>query len=298
MVQIDSNIVNLIQYMWQERVSEDYQNFSVTDQHALYDQEFVKKLKSAAIVQADHSLDITRLEDDATAWQVYRGLVNLRKPLPVDSQYLIKEDKVLEEKQVGQSEIDDADLSELHPNIYLWQGDITTLKVDAIVNAANKDGLGCFVPNHNCIDNVIHTKAGVNLRLAMNEQLAGRKLPVGKVVVTDAYHLPSQYVFHTVGPMIFKLPVSKMNQDLLATCYRKCLIKAIDMQLASIAFCSISTGEFHFPRDLARDIAVKTVMQVLAETKAQIKVVFNVFSDEDAILYQEVLMNESSANEK
>ena len=181
--------------------------------------------------------------------------------------------------------------SQLDQRIFLWQGDITRLKVDAIVNAANKNGLGCYIPNHHCIDNTIHTMAGAQVRTDMAKALNGRKLPVGKVMVTKAYNLPSAFIFHTVGPVIYKEPVSKMNQDLLAACYLNSLKEADARGLSTIAFCSISTGEFHFPKALARDIAIQTVQDYLKETDSSLQVVFNVFLDEDLALYQKVLIN-------
>lgn len=176
-------------------------------------------------------------------------------------------------------------------NIFVWQGDITTLKIDAIVNAANSRFLGCMQANHDCIDNIIHTKAGVQVRLDCAEIIRqqGRNEGVGKAKKTRGYNLPAKYIIHTVGPQIRRLPVSKMNQDLLAKCYLSCLKLADQHSLNHVAFCCISTGVFAFPQDEAAEIAVRTVESYLKETNSTLKVVFNVFTDKDLQLYKEAL---------
>ena len=175
--------------------------------------------------------------------------------------------------------------------IKIISGDITRFDGDAIVNAANSQLLGCFEPNHNCIDNIIHTKAGVQLRLACAELIEsqGKQEGVGKAKITDAYNLPANYVIHTVGPQIRKTPVSRMNRDLLARCYRNCLEIADKHQLKSIAFCCISTGVFGFPQAEASRIAIDTVLNYKQTHQSGIKVIFNVFTDIDAKLYKEGL---------
>ena len=277
---MEKQLNQLIQYLW------DHQNESSHAQKA-----FAESLKRAGIVQADNSLDITAIPDDHSRWTVFRGLVNVRDVYQPSPEYLLAEESLLQAKLAPAASPDQWQKSQLDQRIFLWQGDITRLKVDAIVNAANKDGLGCFIPNHHCIDNTIHTMAGAQVRTDMALALNGRKLPVGKVIVTKAYNLPAKFIFHTVGPVIYKEPVSKMNQDLLAACYLNSLKEADARGLSTIAFCSISTGEFHFPKALARDIAIQTVQDYLKETDSSLQVVFNVFLDEDLALYQKVLIN-------
>ncbi|MDR7633514.1 protein-ADP-ribose hydrolase [Staphylococcus argenteus] len=222
-------------------------------------------------------------------WELYRGLANVRPALPVSETYLAVQDALLSE--LNQHHV--MDINDLSPrkdaNIFVWQGDITTLKIDAIVNAANSRFLGCMQANHDCIDNIIHTKAGVQVRLDCADiiQRQGRKESVGNAKMTRAYNLPAKYIIHTVGPQIRRLPVSQMNRDLLAKCYLSCLKLADQERLNHIAFCCISTGVFAFPQDEAAEIAIQTVQQYLTDTKLKLKVVFNVFTEKDLELYEE-----------
>lgn len=277
---MEKQLNQLIQYLWDQQTN-------LTN----YQKAYRDDLKRAGIVQADNSLDITAIPDDHSRWTVFRGLVNVRDVYQPSPEYLLAEESLLQAKLAPAASPDQWQKSQLDQRIFLWQGDITRLKVDAIVNAANKNGLGCYIPNHHCIDNTIHTMAGAQVRTDMAKALNGRKLPVGKVMVTKAYNLPAKFIFHTVGPVIYKEPVSKMNQDLLAACYLNSLKEADARGLSTIAFCSISTGEFHFPKALARDIAIQTVQDYLKETDSSLQVVFNVFLDEDVALYQKVLIN-------
>lgn len=277
---MEKQLNQLIQYLWDQQTN-------LTN----YQKAYRDDLKRAGIVQADNSLDITAIPDDHSRWTVFRGLVNVRDVYQPSPEYLLAEESLLQAKLAPAASPDQWQKSQLDQRIFLWQGDITRLKVDAIVNAANKNGLGCYIPNHYCIDNTIHTMAGAQVRTDMAKALNGRKLPVGKVMVTKAYNLPAKFIFHTVGPVIYKEPVSKMNQDLLAACYLNSLKEADARGLSTIAFCSISTGEFHFPKALARDIAIQTVQDYLKETDSSLQVVFNVFLDEDVALYQKVLIN-------
>ena len=182
------------------------------------------------------------------------------------------------------------DLQPLQNGLYLWRGDITTLQCDGIVNAANSGLLGCFYPNHRCIDNAIHTYAGVQLRLAcarlMNAQ--GQAEDAGKAEITPAFNLPSRYVLHTVGPII-RGHVTHQDCNLLASCYRSCLKSAEQNDLKSIAFCCISTGEFHFPNDKAAQIAIQTVKEFKLQTHSKIEVIFNVFKKLDYNIYKNLL---------
>lgn len=276
---MDKALTTAIHYLW------DHQNESSHAQKA-----FTESLKRAGTVQADGTLNLASIADENDRWAIFRGLVNVRDSYQASEEYLMAEGAVLQAK-LGSAATQVLWQESRHDKqLFLWQGDITRLKVDAIVNAANKDGLGCFIPNHHCIDNTIHTMAGAQVRTDMALALNGRKLPVGKVMVTNAYNLPSAFIFHTVGPVIYKEPVSQMNQDLLAACYRNCLVEADKMGLSSIAFCAISTGEFHFPKTLARDIAIQTVCDYLAQTASGLQVLFNVYSAEDLALYEDVLM--------
>ena len=219
-----------------------------------------------------------------------RGLMNVRRPQPIDAAFLQVQDNYLQQETTAKGVTDLADLSSLQPGLYLWQGDITTLRCDAIVNAANSGMTGCYIPNHRCIDNAIHTYAGVELRLACEEMMEqqGYPEPTGQAKITPAFNLPCRYVLHTVGPII-NGRVTKEDEKLLASCYRSCLELAAENTLESVAFCCISTGEFHFPNELAARIAVATVKEFLKEQTSIKKVIFNVFKDLDKTIYEELL---------
>lgn len=223
-------------------------------------------------------------------FNLYRSLVNVRMPESISKEYTAIENAYLKEeiKKKGITHINK--LIPFRDDIYLWQGDITTLNADAIVNAANNQLWGCFCPCHACIDNCIHTFAGVRLRLKCNEimQAQGFNEPTGKAKITPAYNLPSKYVIHTVGPII-NGKLTEEDKALFASCYRECLKLADENNLNSIAFCCISTGEFHFPNDKAAQIAVDTVKKYKAVTNSKIKVIFNVFKDKDYKIYRKLL---------
>ena len=223
-------------------------------------------------------------------FKLYRSLVNVRMPEYISNEYLAVEDAYLQAYISEKGITHTADLIPCSKDLYLWQGDITTIDADAIVNAANNQLLGCFCPCHACIDNCIHTFAGVRLRLKCNEimQKQGCKEPTGKAEITPAYNLPSRYVIHTVGPIISTI-LTKRDKSLLASCYSECLKTADAHNLESIAFCCISTGEFHFPNDRAAQIAVNTVKAYKQKTGSKIKVIFNVFKDKDYNIYRELL---------
>ena len=219
-----------------------------------------------------------------------RGLMNVRRAYPIGTEFLQVQDEYLQGETAAKGVTDVANLTPIQPGLYLWQGDITTLKCDAIVNAANSGMTGCYVPNHRCIDNAIHTFAGVELRLAcaklMEQQ--GYPEPTGQAKITPAFNLPCKYVLHTVGPIISGR-VTKEDEELLASCYRSCLELAAENSLESVAFCCISTGEFHFPNDLAAQIAVETVNRFMNEKTSVKKVIFNVFKDLDKEIYARLL---------
>ena len=219
-----------------------------------------------------------------------RGLLNVRRAYPIGADFLRVQDEYLQSETAAKGVTDVADLTPIQPGLYLWQGDITTLKCDAIVNAANSGMTGCYIPNHRCIDNAIHTFAGVELRLACEELMEqqGYPEPTGQAKTTPAFNLPCKYVLHTVGPIIDGR-VTKEDEALLASCYRSCLELAAEKGLKSVAFCCISTGEFHFPNALAAQIAVKTVREFLSGNSSVRKVIFNVFKDLDRQIYEELL---------
>lgn len=219
-----------------------------------------------------------------------RGLMNIRSPRAIHPEFQKIQDAYLQAETAEKGITDIADLSPIQPGLYLWQGDITTLRCDAIVNAANSGMTGCYVPNHRCIDNAIHTYAGVELRLACAELMEqqGYPEPTGTAKITPAFNLPCKYVLHTVGPIIDG-PVTAQDEALLAPCYRACLEKAAEQDLESVAFCCISTGEFHFPNNLAAQIAVRTVKEFLSRQTSVRKVIFNVFKDLDKQIYQQLL---------
>ena len=222
--------------------------------------------------------------------RLLRSLINVRPPIPASSEFLTVQDAYLQERLAERGVTRIEDLSPVRPGIYLWQGDITTLAADAIVNAANSQMLGCFHPCHGCIDNAIHTYAGVQLRLACAELMEqqGHEEETGKAKITPAFNLPCRYVLHTVGPIVQGW-LTKKDKELLASCYRSCLELAEENNLRNIAFCCISTGEFHFPNDKAAQIAIQTVKEYRQETHTKMEVILNVFKDEDYKIYRRLL---------
>ena len=222
--------------------------------------------------------------------QLLRGLMNIRAPRRIEAEFLKMQDAYLQDETAAKGITDVADITPIQPGLYLWQGDITTLKCDAIVNAANSGMTGCYIPNHRCIDNAIHTFAGVELRLACAELMTkqGYPEPTGQAKITPAFNLPCRYVLHTVGPIIGGR-VTKEDKEQLTSCYRSCLELAAENKLESVAFCCISTGEFHFPNDLAAEIAVETVKDFLKKQTSVKKVIFNVFKDLDKVIYEKLL---------
>ena len=224
--------------------------------------------------------------------RLLRSLMNIRSPRLISEEFLKVQDEYLREEVEIKGITDSASLpaSSLDSRLVLWRGDITTLKIDAIVNAANSALRGCFVPCHSCVDNMIHSVSGIQLRLIcdkiMNEQ--GYDEPTGRAKITPAYNLPSKYVLHTVGPIISG-HLTDQHCRQLADCYQSCLELAADSGLKSIAFCCISTGEFHFPNERAAEIAVQTVTSFLNTYEQDIRIIFNVFKDLDFRIYQNLL---------
>lgn len=229
-------------------------------------------------------------QDEQGQKQLLRSLMNIRLPRPAGAEFLAVQDAYLQEeiRRKGITRLED--LQPVQEGIYLWQGDITTLACDGIVNAANSQMLGCFVPCHRCIDNAIHTFAGIQLRLACAELMKrqGREEETGKAKITPAFNLPCRYVLHTVGPIVGSRLTGR-DRELLASCYRSCLELAEKNNLKSIAFCCISTGEFHFPHEEAAQIAIQTVKDCKVQMHSKMEVIFNVFQETDFCIYRELL---------
>ena len=222
--------------------------------------------------------------------KLYKMLVNLRPPIFIDEKILKLEDTYLSLNLKDKIITDVNDLEEIEPNIILWLGDITTLKCDIIVNAGNNRGLGCFNPEHTCIDNVIHTNAGMRLRLECNNILKGRKIATGDFIVCSGYNLPCQKIITTVGPQIIS-KVTLEDEKNLANCYKNVLEYAIKNNYASIVFPSISTGLFAYPIKKAKFIAYNSVKEVLSQYNTNIKVVFDVYSESDYNEYKRLFKN-------
>lgn len=231
--------------------------------------------------------------------RLLRSLMNVRFPGDISREYLQMQDELLREEAKEKESVELKDIpviGNVYPcttiknteKISLWRGDITRLSVDAVVNAANSQLLGCFVPCHNCIDNVIHSAAGIQLRneCAQIMEAQGHEEPIGKAKMTNGYNLPAKYVIHTVGPMV-GMAVTDRQKEELKSCYLSCLKLAEKKGLKSVAFCCISTGEFHFPNKLAAQIAVETVDRYLGKSKLE-RVIFNVFKEEDENIYRKM----------
>ena len=241
---------------------------------------------------AERDVEPLRTRDADELWAAFRALVNTRPSWPAGDGFLAAQDELLQGliAEAGIHGIDEAAASSDDERLRLWRGDITTLSTDVIVNAANSQMLGCWVPGHFCIDNAIHTYAGVQLRIEcariMEEQ--GHEEPTGQAKITGAYNLPSRRVVHTVGPIANGHPTD-LHREQLASCYTSCLDLAASESLSSIAFCCISTGVFGFPQEEAAEIAVRPVREWLDRNSADMTVVFNVFGEKDEIIYRELL---------
>lgn len=234
------------------------------------------------------NLSIPVQEEDQR--QLLRSLMNIRMPEKINSEFLKIQDAYLQEERKQKGIVKRSDLTPIQQDLYLWRGDITALQCGAIVNAANSGMTGCYQPCHNCIDNCIHTFAGVQLRLDCAEimERQGYEEPTGQAKITPAYNLPCDYIIHTVGPIVRgKLTLKHCN--LLASCYRSCLEIADKNNVKSIAFCCISTGVFQFPNEKAAEIAVRTVKKYKEKTGSRIEVIFNVFKEQDEKIYRKLL---------
>lgn len=254
--------------------------------------------------QADKNLAIPVDIDEKRS--LLRALMNVREPRPISPEFLAVQDQLLQQEVVEKGIVKLSGLETVNQwrarigeqalplgdKLSLWQGDITRLAVDAIVNAANSQLLGCFVPGHNCIDNVIHSAAGIQLREACYQQMNQQQVPepTGQAKITAAYNLPSKYVIHTVGPIVAARLTPALEQD-LANCYRACLEIAVENQVRSLAFCCISTGVFRFPNEAAAAIAIATVLAFLEGHEEKFdRIIFNVFLEKDFSIYKKLLV--------
>ena len=241
--------------------------------------------------------DIEVPADKREKQRLLRSLMNVRPPVPASDEFLKVQDAYLQERLEERGVTKLEDLTPVQPGLYLWQGDITTLAVDAIVNAANSQMLGCFVPCHGCIDNAIHSAAGIELREECSQYMDRRRAqygkdyeePTGQAVLTAGYNLPAEHVIHTVGPIVY----GKLTEDLkgdLRNCYKNILKCCVEHGIRSVAFCCISTGEFHFPNNEAARIAVEEVRKFLEKLEENFdRILFNVFKDVDRALYRELV---------
>ena len=231
-------------------------------------------------------------KDQTAQRRLLRSLMNVRPPMPLNQEFLAMQDDLLSAERDSKGVVDGAALPTVngHPRIAVWKGDITQLKMDAIVDADNSALLGCFCPCHGCIDNAIHSAAGLQLRDECNQimRAQGHPEPNGRAKLTKGYNLPARYVLHTVGPIV-QGRVTGRNREELTSCYRSCLKLAAEHGLESVAFCCISTGEFHFPNQQAAEIAVETVTGFLKQDMSIKKVIFNVFKDIDETIYRRIL---------
>ena len=258
------------------------------------EEQLLMKMIEFLAQEAGESLEVEgkTVEELKAKW---RGLVNIRQPKVAPAEYVTLENEYLKEYHAPRVQTLADCLSTTNDQIKLYYGDLCELKVDAIVNAANSEMLGCFIPNHRCIDNAIHTFSGIELRSFCHHLMEkqGKKEPVGKAKITPAFNLPSKYIIHTVGPF---LPpgqkVTPLREQLLASCYKSCLEVSREAGLTSIAFCGISTGEFGFPKEPAACIAVDTVNKWLQDNSSTMTVVFSTYTKEDQSIYQKLLSGE------
>ena len=241
--------------------------------------------------------DLQTPKDTEGKRRILRSLMNIRMPRKMDEAVLSVQDEYLQERIRENGIVELADIPVIRGSMSVWQGDITRLAVDAIVNAANSQMLGCFVPIHTCIDICIHTFAGVQLRAECNRQMNALRIRYGRdyeqptsvPMLTDAYNLPAKKVIHIVGPIVQGRLTTSLEND-LAACYRNTLDMCLENGLKSVAFCCISTGVFHFPNKRAAEIAVQTVTGWLSEHPGGMeRVIFNVFKDEDKAYYEQLL---------
>ena len=241
-------------------------------------------------------MDLETPKDTEGKRRILRSLMNIRMPREMDEEVLAVQDEYLQERIRENGIVEPANIPVIRDRISIWQGDITRLAADAIVNAANSQMLGCFIPMHTCIDNCIHTFAGVQLREECNRQMNALRIRYGRdyeqptavPMLTDAYNLPAKKVIHIVGPVV-RHGLTKELEEQLAACYRNTLDMCSENGLKTVAFCCISTGVFRFPNKRAAGIAVQTVSEWLLMHAGQMdRVIFNVFKDEDREYYEQL----------
>lgn len=238
---------------------------------------------------------VATLEGDEHAlFEAYRTLANVREPMPATDKFFAAQDRMLQDRIAEAGILDASALprTPLDGRLSLWRGDITTLAADVVVNAANSRLLGCWVPGHHCIDNAIHTYAGIQLRAecARIMRAQGHPEPTGLAKMTEAYNLPAKWIAHTVGPIANGSPDDE-DRALLASCYESCMDAALEAGAANIAFCCVGTGIFGFPQEEAAKLAVRTVRRCLDESESDIHVVFDVFLESDERIYRDILFS-------
>ena len=244
------------------------------------------------LAERSDAADVEIPADEKGQKELLRGLMNIRMPLPVSDEFLKVQDEYLkaENNAEGIVKIEDLEPAGADARIYLWQGDMSRLAVDAVVNPANSGFTGCYQWLHSCLDNILGSKAGIELRLCCNDiiEKQGHPEPTGQAKITPAFNLPAKHIIHTVGPIV-QGRLTKQNEEDLASCYRSILKLADENGLSNVAICCISTGVFMFPNERAAEIAVKTVKKYLDETGSRIRVIFNVFKDIDYLFYKNLL---------
>ena len=245
------------------------------------------------VEERNEKIEIENLSEEEKK-RLFRSLCNIREPKEISQDFLHMQDMYLQKEIQEKGIVEDIEESKITDNIYLWKGDITTLKIDAIVNAANSQGLGCFIPCHKCIDNSIHSYSGIQLRLECYEKMKEiKQLKTGEAFMTKGYNLPAKYIIHTVGPIIYEEVTDKEREE-LRNCYIHSLQLAKENNIKEIAFPCISTGEFRFPKEEACQIAIKAVKEYLKEnTDCFEKIVFNVFTEEDYRIYGQNIFNKN-----
>lgn len=245
-------------------------------------------LIDALMAESEEYSGISVPDDVQGQRDLLRALMNVRPAGPASEELVRIQDAYLSLRREEKGIVRVRDIPEIRPHIRLWQGDITRIDADAIVNAANSGMTGCYQPNHTCIDNCIHTFAGIQLRRRCSEEMTaqGHPEPTGSARITPGYNLPAGNIIHTVGPIV-RGELTERHRDELASCYRSCMEVAIANRLRSIAFCCISTGVFGFPCREAAEIAVETVSRMLPGTG--LEVVFDVFTDRDREIYEKIL---------
>ena len=243
----------------------------------------------ALLAERPEYRDMAIPADESGQKRLLRSLMNVRMPGTIGGDFMAVQDEYLKEAIREKGVTDYTSLKPVEPGLYLWQGDITTLQCGAIVNAANSGMTGCYQPCHSCIDNCIHTYAGVQLRSFCADMMKkqGFEEPAGGAKITPAFNLPCDFVIHTVGPIVGG-SLQETHREQLASCYRSCLRAADENGVGSIAFCCISTGVFGFPQREAAGIAVRTVKGYREKTGSKIEVIFNVFKDADYEIYREL----------